>query len=599
MTYPTLNQLFLEACDRSPDGRALLYRVAERPNKAGRWEVITSREMLRRVAAFSRALGEIGVRAGDRVGVFSANRPEWHITDFAVTGLGATLVPLYFNEAPERIAYIVNDSEARVVVAIGAEQVRRLLNCRQRLPGVEHIIVAAAPEETPRELLRYEALIAPGTGDDVSLYRRRCAQITPDTVATFIYTSGTTGEPKGVMLTHENLSSNTLDSEAGFEYSPSDIALSFLPLAHVYERTVDYGYLFHNILIAYVERLELLATAFREVQPTIVACVPRIFEKTYATILEKEREVTGFRRKIYDWAMRVAKECIPWRGYGKPVRLGLQLQWYAADLLAYRKIRAGLGGRVRAFISGAAPLSIELLEFFWSVGVPVFQGYGLTESSPIVSVNIPGANRLGSVGRPIRSVQVRIGEDNEIFVKGPLVMKGYYKKPLETAAALSSDGWLATGDVGKIDADGFLYVTDRKKDLIKTAAGKFVAPQPIENKLKTSPYITNAVIVGDRLKFVSALIVPNFRNVEAQAREIGLGFQSSAEMTVHPWVRELIAGEIERLTPHLARFESVKRFALLDHDFSFEDGQLTYSMKVKRHIIEQRYAELIEQMYAE
>jgi long-chain acyl-CoA synthetase len=608
MAYPTLNQLFLEACDRIPDNRAMLYRTGDAPKTrlrrlalrlTGCWEVITWRELLRRVAAFSRALHDIGVQSGDRVALFAANRPEWHITDFAVTGLGGILVPLYFNEAPERIAYILNDSGARVVVAVGAEQVQRLLGCREQLRAVEHIIVAAAPEGTPRECLRYESLIAPNSGDDVAEYRKRCAKITPEMTATFIYTSGTSGEPKGVMLTHENLSSNSMDSEVGLDYGPADIGLSFLPLAHVYERTVDYGYIFHNILLAYVERMDLLPAALKEVQPTIVACVPRVFEKTHAAVLEREREVAGLRRKVYDWAMRVARECIPWRGYGKPVRLGLKLQWYTADVLAYRKIRAALGGRTRAFISGSAPLSVELLEFFWSVGVPVYQGYGLTETSPIVSVNIPGANRPGSVGRPIRNVQVKIADDGEILVQGPLVMKGYWQKPADTAEAFTADGWLKTGDVGRLDQDGYLYVTDRKKDLIKTAAGKFIAPQPIENKLKTSPYITNAVLIGDRLRYVSALIVPNFAAISAKAADQGLKFTSSQEQAAHPWVRQLIQGEIERLTPHLAQFETIKRFVLLDHDFSFEGGQLTYSMKVKRHIVAQRYHELIERMYAE
>jgi len=610
MAYPTLNQLFLEACDRQPDSRAMLYRTGDAPQTGlrglakrlkltGAWEVITWREVLRRVAAFSRALNEVGVREGDRVALFASNRPEWHIADFAVTGLGAVLVPLYFNESPERIAYILNDSCARLVVAVGAEQVRRLLGCRERLKSVEHIIVAAAPEDTPRDLLRYEALIAPGNNNDVDEYRRRCMKLRPDQLVTLIYTSGTTGEPKGVMLTHENLSSNTMDSEVGFDYSPADIALSFLPLAHVYERTVDYGYLFHNILLAYVERMELLPAALREVQPTIVACVPRVFEKTYATILERERTVTGAKKKIYDWAMDVARRSIRWRGYREGASLTLRAEWMLANLLAFRRIRAALGGRTRAFISGAAPLGIELLEFFWSVGIAVYQGYGLTETSPIVSVNTPGANRLGSVGRPIRNVSVRVADDGEIFVRGPLVMKGYYNKPRETEEVLSPEGWLATGDIGRVDAEGFLYVTDRKKDLIKTAAGKFVAPQPIENKLKTSPYISGAVVIGDKHKFICALIVPNFNNVRAAAEKNGLHVHSHQELIAHAWVHELIRGEIERLTPQLAQYETVKRFELLDHDFSFEEGQLTYSMKVKRHIVEQRYHHLIEKMYAE
>jgi long-chain acyl-CoA synthetase len=330
-----------------------------------------------------------------------------------------------------------------------------------------------------------------------------------------------------------------------------------------------------------------------------VAAVPRVFEKVYANIKAHEKTASGFRRKVDLWAEEVAQRSVPWRAYGKRVSPWLKIQWYVANWFVYSKIRAGVGGRVRAFISGAAPLAKELLEFFWSVDIRVYQGYGLTETSPIVSSSNPQANRIGATGRPIPNVDVRIAEDGEILIKGPCVMKGYYNKPAETSEVLSSDGWLRTGDIGYLDADGFLYVTDRKKDLIKTAAGKFVAPQPIENCLRTSPFIAGAMILGDRQRFIIALVVPNFVAVERKATEVNLTFSSPAEIAAHPWVRELIRGEIERLTPHLAQYETIKRFALLDHDFSFESGDLTYSMKIKRHVIAQRYRDLIAGLYSE
>jgi long-chain acyl-CoA synthetase len=566
--------------------------------RGSRWEALEWREVLRRVAGLSRALEELGVRAGDRVGLFAGNRPEWHIVDFASSGLGGVLVPIYFNEAPERINYILNDSGARVAIAVGEEQVRRLLGCRQSLPNVEHFILGDAPQDAGNEHLRLEVLAAPADERDVARYRERAARVKSEHLATIIYTSGTTGEPKGVMLSHHNLASNSLDSVREFELLPSDVALSFLPLAHVYERTMGYNYLFNNTLVAYVERLELLPLALREAQPTVAAAVPRVFEKTFSNIEERARQLTGWKRRLYAWAMETARRAMRWRAYGDAASPWLKLKWHLANLLVFRRIREALGGRVRAFITGSAPLALELLEFFWSIDVKIFQGYGLTESSPIVSTNTPAHNRMGSVGRPIPHVEVRIAEDGEILVRGPCVMMGYFNKAEATAEALKADGWLATGDVGRLDADGYLYVTDRKKDLLKTAAGKFVAPQPIENKLKTSPYIQNAVLIGDRLKFVSAIIVPNFSAVEAKAEEAGLRFAGRTELASHPWVRDLIRGEIERLTPMLAQFETIKRFAVLDHDFSFEGGQLSYSMKVKRHIIEQRYAELIAQMYA-
>ncbi|MBI1750899.1 MAG: long-chain fatty acid--CoA ligase [Acidobacteria bacterium] len=594
MAYPALTQSLLDAIDRQPpDKGVMLSKVGER------WQSVTARELLRRIAGLSRALAELGVKTDDRVGLFSANRPEWHIADFAVVGLGAINVPIYFNESPERITYILNDCGAKLVIAFGHEQVRRLLGCRERAGAVEHIIVGAAPPEIATDVLRYEALISSAGDADVAEYRRRAAQVNCDQVATIIYTSGTTGVPKGVMLTHSNLTANTIDSFQGLQPVAGDVGLSFLPLAHVYERIVDYGYFFYGVPIAYVGKMEQLAAALREVRPTLAAAVPRVFEKLYAAILASERQVTGWRRRIYEWAMNVARKCVLWRAYGKSVSPWLKLQWHIANRLAYAKVRAGVGGRMRAFISGAAPLSKDMLEFFWSVDLRVYQGYGLTETSPIVSSSNPLVNRVGAVGRPIPNVDVRIAEDGEILVKGPCVMRGYYNKPAETAEVLSSDGWLHTGDIGHLDADGFLYVTDRKKDLIKTAAGKFVAPQPIENGLKTSPFISGAVIVGDRRRFIIALIVPNFDAVEAKGRETGLSFSSPAEIAAHPWVRDLIRGEIERLTSHLAQYETIKRFALLDHDFSFEDGQLTYSMKIKRHVVEQRYHDLIARLYTE
>ena len=324
-----------------------------------------------------------------------------------------------------------------------------------------------------------------------------------------------------------------------------------------------------------------------------------MFEKTYANILQKGHENTGVKRRLFDWAMRVALRCVRWRAYGEHAPLGLRFRWSIADRVVYSKIRDGVGGRMRAFISGGAPLSRELAEFFWTVGVPVYQGYGLTETSPVVSANCPGANKVGTVGKPIANVSVRIAEDGEIFVHGPCVMQGYYKKPEETRAVISPDGWLATGDIGHLDADGYLYITDRKKDLFKTAAGKFVAPQPIEGLLKSSPLILNAVLVGDKRKFIAALIVPNFPNVEAAARQQGRAFPTHAELAADPWVHNLIGEEIGRLTAHLAQYETIKRFALLDHDFTFDGGHLTYTLKLKRRVIDERYAKVIEGLYAD
>jgi long-chain acyl-CoA synthetase len=579
--------------DRYRCARAQMYKLG------GRWEATPAGEMLRRIAGLSRALDELGVHPGDRVGLFAPNRPEWHVADFAILGLGAVDVPIYFNESPERIAYILNDSGARVVVTAGAEQARRLFSCRDRLRTVEQVIVAGAPPELDPEILRYETLVAVGGEAEVMAYRRRAAEVAPDQLATIIYTSGTTGEPKGVMLTHANLTANVIDTFGPLGYNPRDVALSFLPLSHVYERIMGYAYLFYGVPVAYVERMDDVPAALREVRPTVAAAVPRFFEKFYAGVMERGQQATGIRRRLFDWALRLAREALPWRAYGRPVPLRVKLAWLAANRIAYSKIRAGMGGRMRAFSSGGAPLARELVEFFWSVDVKVYQGYGLTETSPVVSTNLPGANKVGTVGRPIPNVEVRIADDGEILVRGPCVMRGYYQKPAETQGALSPEGWLRTGDIGYLDPDGYLLVTDRKKELLKTAAGKFVAPQPIENTLKSSPFILNAAVVGDKRKFIAALIVPHFANVEARASEFGRHFNSRAELAADPWVHTLIGEEIQRLTAHLAQYETIKRFALLGEDFTFENGELTHTLKLKRRILEERYHDTIERLYAD
>jgi long-chain acyl-CoA synthetase len=593
MAYATLTEKLLDVVGRLPSDRAQMLRVN------GRWEPTSSSEFLRRIAGFSAALEQLGVKPGDRVGLFSPNRPEWHIADFAVLGLGAADVPIYFNESPDRIAYILNHAAVEVVFVAGEMQTRRLLDCRDRLKSVKHIICAAAPRDLGDDILRYENFAA-ATGDAaVAEYRLNAARVTPDQLATIIYTSGTTGEPKGVMLTHNNLSSNEETSAESYGMTPADTVVSFLPLSHVYERVIAYAYIFKGVPVAYVERMDDLPQALLEVRPTLAAAVPRVFEKTYANIMQKGHENTSVKRKLFDWAVRVARDSVRWKAYGEHAPLALRLKWSIADRVVYSKIRAGVGGRIRAFISGGGPLSRELAEFFWAVGVPVYQGYGLTETSPVVSANYPSANKVGTVGQPIANVGVRIAEDGEIFVHGPCVMKGYYQQPEETRAVLSADGWLATGDIGALDADGYLYVTDRKKDLFKTAAGKFVAPQPIENQLKTSPLILNAVLVGDKHKFISALIVPNFANVEAAARAQGRKFSSHAQLAADPWVHELIGREVAQVNAKLAQYETIKRFALLDHDFTFDGGQLTYTLKLKRRVIDEKYAEVIEELYAE
>jgi len=593
MNYGTLPSRFLNAVDNLPNPRAQIVR------REDRWESISSKEFLRRVAGLSTAFVELGVKPGDRVGLFSANRPEWHTADFAITGAGAITVPVYFNESLDRMAYILKHCGAKVLFIAGNPQLEKFLAIRSQLPELEQIIVADCGPEVPSEFLRYETLIASAGDTDIASYRLRASQVLPGQLASIIYTSGTTGEPKGVMLSHPNFCSNVSGVGDDFHLNPAgDVALSFLPLAHVYGRTLDYIYLLQGAPVAYVDSVEGVPKALLEVQPTVTAAVPRFFEKIYARLVEQGSKTTGVKRVIFDWSMRIADRSVHWRASGGHASILVKCQWYLADRLVYRKVRAGLGGRIRILSSGGAPLAKELAEFFWAVGVPIYQGYGLTETSPIVSNNFP-RNRVGSSGKPIAHVEVRIAADGEIQVKGPCVMQGYYKNPQATREVLTEDGWFSTGDIGHLDADNYLYITDRKKDLLKTAAGKFVAPQPIENALKTSPYILNAMVIGDKRKFVTAIIVPNAATVSAKAAEQGISFASHAELAAHPWAHALIDSEVRRLTAHLAQYESIKRFALVPDDFTFDNGALTFTLKLKRRVVEQKYGSVIDSLYAD
>ena len=567
--------------------------------RAGRWEAISSQEFLRRVAGLANCFIELGVKPGDRVGLFAPNCPEWHTADFAISGSGAVTVPVYFNESPDRMAYILHHCGAEVLFIAGRSQLEKFLRIREQLPNLQQVIVSGGGEAMPADFLHYETLILTSGPSEVSAFRKRAAQVLPTQLASIIYTSGTTGEPKGVMLTHNNFSSNVTDSCKDIQIHPkTDVAVSFLPLAHVYGRTLDYLYIFQGCPVAYVDAVENVAQTLLEVHPTVLAAVPRFFEKIYARLMEQGSKTKGLKHRVFEFAMRTAREAAAWRCGEKSASLSLKIQWAVANLLVYSKIRAGTGGQLRLVMSGGAPLSKALGEFFWAIGIPIYQGYGLTETSPILTSNYP-QNRIGSSGRPIANVQIRIADDGEILAKGPCVMQGYYKSPGSTREVLSEDGWFRTGDIGYLDRDNYLFITDRKKDLLKTAAGKFVAPQPIESALKTSPYILNAMVVGDQRKFIVALIVPNPATLSARLAEEGLKFSSNAELAAHPRAYAVIENEVSRLTAHLAQYESIKRFALLADDFTFDDGTLTFTMKLKRRVVEKQYRDLIDKLYAD
>jgi len=590
---PTLNQLWLDSLHRHPRPDLLWAK------RDGRWQAISSHTFLRRAASLAESLQKLGVGKGDRVALFSENRPEWHIVDLAVLGLGAINVPIYLSESVERLQYILQHSEAKVCFVSTAEQFGKVSLLWNELPALEHVVSFGVVGESGRRVLAWSALVRDDApAEVVGVFEATARALQSDDVATLIYTSGTTGVPKGVLLTQDNFASNVLALSDLLPKKSDNLAMSMLPLCHIYERTNAYHYFHHGVSIAYADSFERVADYLLEVRPTAMAAVPRFFEKVYANIQKKVAAKPPLLRRVFDWAGRVGRETLPYRLALQPLPLGLRLRYALADLLVYRKIRAQLGGRFRYFISGGAPLSPGINEYLHSLGLTIYEGYGLTETSPVISVNYPGRTKLGTVGPPLPEVEVKIAEDGEVLCRGPLIMKGYYRMEEETREALR-DGWFHTGDIGELDADGFLRITDRKKDLIKTAGGKYVAPQPIENELKQSPYIQGAVLVGDRQRFVAALLVPNYSAVERFAAEQGVAAGTRGELLAQPKVRALFDAEIEKVNGHRAQFERIKRYALLEHEFSFDGGQLTYTQKVRRRQVEEQYKELLERLYGE
>ena len=576
----TLAQLFQQTIAHDKPDQLLV-------ESAGAWQPVSSEEFHRRVVRAHLALRKLGLAKGDRCALLAENRWEWAVADFAMMTAGIVSVPLYSTLTGEQIHYMLENSGSRAVYVSTAAQRDKVLGIRDRLPALEHVICFdtdpwIAPE--PLHAAEHEAFEAAADA------------VEPEDLASIIYTSGTTGTPKGVMLTHRNIASNAVDS--GIDLGPDDAAVSFLPLCHIYERTADYVCYLHGATVAHVGAMEQVVGALQQIRPTLVAAVPRFFEKMYARLMDTIRQAPALRRKIFFWAIGVGYQSTPYRLQGRPMPLPLRMKFALADRLAFSKVRARLGGRLKRFISGSAPLKRELAEFFYAVGVPVLEGYGLTETSPVVSANRLENLRFGSVGRPIRNVEVRIAEDGEILVRGPNVMRGYYHMERETAEVLDG-GWFHTGDIGLFDNDGFLVIVDRKKDLLKTSGGKYITPQPIENRLKSSPYIADALVIAERRRFPSALVVPNFAALERFAREQGLGCGSPAELARHPRIVEQVQKDVDGLCADLAPYERIKKVAVLEREFSIAEGEITPTMKIRRREVERRYYDVIEKLYEE
>jgi long-chain acyl-CoA synthetase len=583
MSLRTLNEIFFAVVDRND-------RVVVMHRRAIHWVSISSSELYQNVVGVARALREWGITKGDRVAILSENRPEWTIADFACLLIGAVVVPVYTTLTGEQTAHILHDSGARVVFA-STEQLLLKVRSIQNQTAVERVVVMDAVETA--HAVHIERLMQEGPKERDAQFDSAGRSVGPDDLATIIYTSGTTGTPKGAMLTHGNLASNIAHSLSGFAVRGGEISISFLPLSHVTARHVDLAMLSRGVTLAYVSFVDQLPQALLEVRPTIFVGVPRVYEKVHGQV---DLNAKGFPKKwIYRWALSVGRAH---RSEILADRRPASLAWKLCDRLVYSNVRAGMGGRAEVFISGGAPLGRELAEWYADIGIRIDEGYGLTETSPVIAVNSPKAHKLGTVGKTLPNIEVRIAEDGEILVRGPSVFKGYWNRPQETQAAMV-DGWFKTGDIGKLDAEGFLSITDRKKDLIKTSGGKFIAPQPMENSLKHNALIAEAVILGDKRKFPAVLISPYFPVLEEWARSNQAAFSSREELVAHAKVRALYEGIVAGLNRNLARYEQLKRVILIAEEFSPENGALTASMKLRRRVVEERYRSRIEAMYAE
>jgi len=594
MVFETLCSLFQHAVSTHNKPQALLAK------RGHHFQPISTQEFERQVRLFSLGLTSLNVEKGSTVGLLSENRPEWTIADFGILCAGGITVPIYGTLPAEQIRYILADSGVACLVVSNEAQLAKVRTVRDRLPSLTSIILMdAAPSS--EGVLSFSDILLRGEEiekEDPGLFRRRIDAVQPSDVASIIYTSGTTGDPKGVMLMHTNIVSNVNATWDLYDITPDDTALSFLPLSHILERMVDYLLVAKGVTMAYAESTEKVPENLLEVKPTILVSVPRLYEKMYARVMDLVQSSPAIRRKLFFWAVDVGRRHSSHSLRHEKPSMALSLEKSIADHLVFRKIRARTGGCIKFCVSGGAPLSREIGEFFYAAGIRIQEGYGLTETSPVISANTFDDMRFGTVGKVIPGLEVKIAADGEILCKGPSIMKGYYRRDAETHEVIR-DGWLHTGDIGHFDSDGYLVITDRKKDLIKTSGGKYVAPQPIENILRTHEMISTAVVIGNRRKFCSALIVPNFEKIEAWAKARGIAFGRRDELLVNPELLDYLVSEIHRLTPHLAQFEKIKKVALLPRAFTIEDDEITPSLKVRRSVIDRKYKDVIDAMYGD
>ncbi|WP_429884345.1 AMP-dependent synthetase/ligase [Geoalkalibacter halelectricus] len=585
----TIVRMVLRNADRWAQQTAMMHKAQ------GAYRDIGWQQLSNQVKRFGRALLALGLAPGERVAILGPNSPHWAFADLGALACGAATVPVYHTEGLDAILHILSDSGSRVAFVYSAHLGGELLGRRAELPELKHLVFLEAELEHAG-ILSLEDFLAQGEAMPAPQLETAIAAGTPGDLATLVYTSGTTGAPKGVMLTHANILSNIEDVASLFPIGPGDICLSFLPLSHVFERVDGYYFmLYRGVTIAYAESIEAVPVNLAEVRPTVMISVPRLYEKMFARIMERVLSGPWLRKQIFFGALKAGRAAASLRLAGEKPGPGLSLAVKLADRAVFAKLRNHLGGRLRFFVSGGAPLSVDIAEFFLAAGIDIFEGYGLTESAGGITVNTPQARRLGTVGKPFAGIEVRLAEDGEILLRGPGIFQGYWQRPEETAEAFS-DGWFKTGDTGTIDPDGFVKIVDRKKDLIVTAGGKNIAPQNIENLLKTDKFIANAMVHGDRKPYLTALIVPNLENLEKFARARKIDFLDHCDLVNHPQILALVRERVDRLQKDMASFQRIKRFTLLSQDFGKE--LITPTMKLKRQSVTRHYSDVLEAMYA-
>jgi long-chain acyl-CoA synthetase len=593
----TLVELLKQAVAASPDREVLRFKQ----DKV--WIGITAGRLLERVRNVALGLYGLGIRKGDRIAILAESGPLWSITDYAVLSNGAVNVPIYPTQPPHQVEYILRESEPKLLFVSTARQMKRVGEVLKHFPDLR--IVPFQPISDGENLIPFASVEEQGArlaGEQPELFEAISSDVKPADLASIIYTSGTTGEPKGAIVTHSNITFNATASGIFLDIEAGGVMLSFLPLSHIFERMVLYLCLQRGVQINYATGIETVATDIQDVNPTLMSTVPRLLEKIYARMQKNAADGGALKKRIFDWSLQVARRVAHDSTSGESIPPLLQLQREIADQLVFVKLREAVGGRIKRMVSGGAALPSEIALVFTGAGIPVLQGYGLTETSPVIAVNTLEHNRIGSVGRPLPGLETKIAEDGEILTRGPHVFQGYFNKPDDTAAAFTEAAedarWFKTGDIGVFDADGFLFITDRKKDLIKTSGGKYVAPQMIEGMINQCEFVEQAVIVGDKRKYVSALIVPDFERLRAWAKELGIATSDKQQLIADRRVVDLIKGEVNRLTRELADYEKVKRIGLLAEEFTIDGGELTPTLKVKRRVVEEKYGELIESLYS-